>query len=258
MIRIQDIVFRYQDNGFAIDHISMQIRQGERVSIVGPNGSGKTTLMKIMLGVLKAPGEVRLVEKSLDEYTTKDRAKVMAYMPQFQALSYSLTVKEYVELGRYPHTEHFRGLSARDDQLVQEMMELMNLQHYANRSLDSLSGGERQRVFLAKALVQEPKILFLDEPITYLDLSQQLAMLKIVKEYCENKNISVVAIMHDLNLAMNFSHKIALLSQGKLADFGPPKQVLTPENVKNIFGINVNILDIPGSEAGFIIPDLTF
>ena len=258
MIHIRDVVFRYQTDDFSLKHISMDIHQGERVSIVGPNGSGKTTLMKVMLGILETTGKVRMVEKSLDEYTTKERARILSYMPQFQALSHSLTVREYVELGRYPHTERFRDLSPRDYQKVLEMMELTHLTSYADRPLESLSGGERQRVFLAKALVQDPKILFLDEPITYLDMSQQLAMLKIVKEYCENKNISVVAIMHDLNLALNFSHKIALLSQGSLVDYGPPKQVLTPKNIENIFGTRVSFIDIPGSEAAYIVPELTF
>lgn len=258
MIQIEDVIFRYQTDDFSIERISLNIRQGERVSIVGPNGSGKTTLMKIMLGILPAKGNIKLVGTSINEYTTKERAKVMAYMPQFQTLSHSLSVREYVELGRYPHTERFRGLTGHDHQKVQEIMDLTNISQYADRPIDYLSGGERQRVFLAKALVQEPKILFLDEPITFLDMSQQLAMLRIVKEYCENKNISVIAIMHDLNLALNFSHKIALLSEGSLADFGPPKQVLTSENIEKIFGLSVNFVDIPGDSSTFIIPDLTF
>ena len=258
MIQISDIVFRYEDDDFSLQDISLHIRQGERVSIVGPNGSGKTTLMRIMLGILHAPGQIRLVGKSLAEYSTKERARIMAYMPQFQSLAHSLSVREYVELGRYPHTERFRGLTPADHQLVAELMELTDVLRYADRPIDSLSGGERQRVYLAKALVQQPQILFLDEPITYLDMSQQLAMLKIVKEYCENKNISVVAIMHDLNLALNFSHKIALLSDGKLADFGHPKAVLSVENIRKHFAMDVKIVEIPGSQAGFIVPDLTF
>lgn len=258
MIQIEDVVFRYQADEFRIAGISLRIRQGERVSIVGPNGSGKTTLMKIMLGILPAKGVIKLVGQSIDEYTTKQRAQVMAYMPQFQALSHTLSVQEYVELGRYPHTERFRGLQPIDHAKVEEVMVLTDIAQYRDRPIEYLSGGERQRVFLAKALVQEPKVLFLDEPITFLDLNQQLSMLRIVKEYCENKNISVIAIMHDLNLAFNFSHKIALLSQGSLADFGEPKQVLTTENIEKIFGLNVNFVDNPRDGSTFIIPDLTF
>lgn len=258
MMHLENIQYRYRSDGFELRDIKLHIAPGEQISIVGPNGSGKTTLVKIMLGILKAKGEIRLVDKSLDEYTTKERARLLAYMPQYQALSYEMSVREYVELGRYPHTERFQGLTSSDHALVDKMLELTDAMSFANRSIQSLSGGERQRVFLAKALVQSPQILFLDEPITYLDLNQQLLMLRTVKEYCKNNNISVVAIMHDLNLALNFSDKVALMNAGELIDFGPPEMVLKPENIEKIFETNVQMLEVPSSKHSFIVPDLTF
>lgn len=219
-----------------LDGVTLEVGEGEMMSLVGPNGSGKTTLLKCINRILKPKRGTVLVEgKDAGRIKLQGLARLLAYVPQSAVHTFPSTVFDVVLLGRRPYITW--GVSPQDKEIVSQILSLMGLEGMALRQFNELSGGERQRVLIARALAQEPQVLLLDEPTSNLDLRHQLEVLDIVRSIVREKGITAVMAIHDLNLAARFSDKLAFLFKGKIYAAGEPAAVLTEENVRDVYGV---------------------
>lgn len=244
MLDIQNLSGGYGETTIA-HQINLAVRSGEWLSLIGANGSGKSTLLKLISRILTPQqGAVLLDGKAIHTQPASVVAQSLAILPQQQTIPEGLTVRQLVSLGRAPHQRWYQWeLSQEDGQIVQTAIAQTGVSEFCDRPVEQLSGGERQRVFLALALAQKPKILLLDEPTTYLDICYQLQLLELLKRL--NQQITIITVLHDMNLAARYSDRIALLHQGKLWAVGTPAEVLTPEHLAQTFGVEVTILSTP-------------
>jgi len=226
--------------------INFEVKSGQFLGILGPNGSGKTTLLKSISKVLKPKkGAILIDDKDIYEMKNLDLAKQMAVVPQSSPVSFDFTSLEVVLMGRNPHMTRFKMEGQSDLDIAKNAMKLTRTWEFADRPITELSGGERQRVIIARALTQEPKILLLDEPTTHLDISNQLEILDLIKQLSEEKNLLVVAVFHDFNLAARYCDSIILMKQGKIVDIGQADETLTSENVKKVFSVDTLVKKHP-------------
>jgi iron complex transport system ATP-binding protein len=226
----------------AIAHeINLAVQSGEWLSLIGANGSGKSTLLRLISRILSPQqGIVLLDGKSIHTQPASVVAQSLAILPQQQTLPEGLTVQQMVSLGRAPHQPWYQWeLSQTDRQIVQTAIAQTGVQEFCDRPVEQLSGGERQRVFLALALAQQPQVLLLDEPTTYLDIRHQLQLLELLKHL--NQQITIMTVLHDMNLAARYSDRIALLHRGRLWAIGKPAEVLTPEHLAATFEVEVKV-----------------
>lgn len=220
--------------------VSFALRNGEILAIVGANGAGKTTLLRALNGALPvSKGEILLEGKSLKAFSRREIARNISVVAQETETKFPVTVLEFVLAGRFAQGGVFGWETARDLQIAGDALQICDLGDYAARLMNELSGGERQRVVLARALATEAKILLLDEPTANLDLAHQALMFRLVRERCRKCESSAVIITHDLNLASEFADQILLLKRGKTIAKGVPAEVLTTENLREIFEIGV-------------------
>jgi iron complex transport system ATP-binding protein len=252
-IETSGVCFGYS-NGLALTDITFSIGAGEMVALIGPNGSGKTTLLKILLGIL-APnsGAVQLCNKPLASYAPKERAKVIAYVSQQPALSFPLTVAELVALGRYPYAAR-NGLADADRSAVEAALDHTDSKHLGQRNFNTLSGGEKQKVLIARALAQSSRILLLDEPTLHLDVYYQLQILTALKKRCAEEGITVITVLHDVNLAALFADKALLLSAGAVRAFGPVLDVLNETSIRDLLDVQMKALEDPQTGARYFVP----
>jgi iron complex transport system ATP-binding protein len=230
-----------------IHGIDLALQQGEWLSLVGANGSGKSTLLKLLSRILQPQkGTVILDGKAIHTQPAQVVAQKLAILPQQQTIPAGLTVRQLVSLGRSPHQPWWQWeLDGEDRQKVEEAIVETGIEQFSDRLVENLSGGERQRAFLALALAQAPQVLLLDEPTTYLDIHYQLQLLELLKHLNQQQKLSIVTVLHEVNLAARYSDRIAMLKQGRLWDIGTPANVLTPENLAQVFGVEVIILQTP-------------
>lgn len=239
MLEVMDLAFNY--NGVRVlDNIEARVTKGCILSIVGPNGAGKTTLLKCIARVIKADrGAVLIEERDTFHLPRKELAKLLGYVPQNIPAKFPMTVFETVLAGRRPY---LAWRPARQDlNRTAEIIAEMNLTDLAMRDMDQLSGGQAQKVLLARALVQETCYLLLDEPTSSLDLRHQLEVLELVANLAKNKRIGVMMAMHDLNLAARFSDEIMMLHRGRIFCSGPPREVITPANIREVYGVEAGV-----------------
>lgn len=230
-----------------IHGIDLALQQGEWLSLVGANGSGKSTLLKLLSRILQPQkGTVILDGKAIHSQPAQVVAQKLAILPQQQTIPAGLTVRQLVSLGRTPHQPWWQWeLDREDRQKVDQAIVETGIEQFSDRLVENLSGGERQRAFLALALAQAPQVLLLDEPTTYLDIHYQLQLLELLKQLNQQQKLSIVTVLHEVNLAARYSDRIAMLKQGSLWDIGTPAEVLTPENLAEVFGVEVIILQTP-------------
>jgi iron complex transport system ATP-binding protein len=225
-----------------LDRVSLTIAAGDFFVILGPNGSGKTTLMKLMCGILNTgPGRISIFGKDIRSYSHRFLARTIAYVPQGLEVSFPFTVQEAVLLGRTPHQNLLGVPRAVDLDAARRAMATTGVEHLADRRLDQLSGGERQRASIARALCQGPDIILLDEPTASLDLSHQLRLMDLMETLKQEKAVTVVMVSHDVNLAAMYADQLLLLSNGKIAELGPPADVLTPRNLEAAYGCRLMV-----------------
>ena len=219
-----------------LENVSFTVKEGDFVGIIGPNGSGKTTLLKSISRTLK-PYKGTIILDKTDVYSIKsmDLAKQMAIVPQESNIGFSFTALDIVLMGRNPHMKRFQMESESDLTIVRKAMNRTNTWHLADTPINELSGGEKQRVVIARALAQEPKVLLLDEPLTHLDMINQLEIMDLVKELCTKEHLIVLAVIHDLNLAARYCSSILLLKGATIFAAGAVENVLTSENIKSCF-----------------------
>lgn len=216
--------------------ISFSVQGGEFFIIIGPNGSGKTTLMKILTGLHRADsGGVLINGRSVADYRRSDLARKMAFVPQQVPLDFPFLVKDVVLFGRSPHLGTFGLESARDRKIALQAMEFTEVDHLSERRIDQLSGGERQRVFIARAICQEPEIMLLDEPTAALDISHQLKVMDLMEKMKLEKQITVLMVSHDVNLAAMYADTLLLINRGRIVESGPPATVLTYETLEEAY-----------------------
>ncbi len=217
--------------------ISATFASGALIGVIGPNGAGKSTLIRALVGLLPlVGGHVALDGESIATVRRDVLARAIAYLPQGQTLHWPLTVERLVALGRLPHLAPFSRIGDADHAAIERAMALADVKGFATRTATELSGGERARVLLARALAVDAPILIADEPLAALDPEHQLQVMGLLSGQAAAGRL-VIAVMHDLNVAMRFCHRLLLIADGRLADDGPPERVLTPENLRNVYKI---------------------
>ncbi|HEX2910610.1 MAG TPA: ABC transporter ATP-binding protein [Chloroflexia bacterium] len=241
-----------------LSKLSLEVQPGEILGIIGPNGCGKSTLIKTVSGVLKPKsGQVLLEGRDLLAMKADQRARVLAVVAQNPSLPAAFTAAEIVLMGRTPHLGAFQQEGPEDWRIVQEAMEAANCWEMAQRPVGELSGGERQRVLFALALAQQPRLLLLDEPTTYLDINYQVGVMDIALEWLQSApDRGALAVFHDLNLAAQYCKRLALLSTGQVVAFGNPNEVITEANIRRAYGASVIIAPHPLNNlpTTFILP----
>ena len=252
-LQIRQVSFSYF-NGLVLQDISLAIRGGEMVGLLGPNGSGKSTLIKLASGILKSKqGEIRLDGTSLKELSRMSIARQIAVVPQQFHVSFAFTAAEIVMLGRIPFLKPFAEESESDKRSVADALEMVGIGKLQERRFDELSGGERQKVILAMALAQEPKLLLLDEPTAHLDISHQIEILELVKKLNVERGLTVLAAIHDLNLASLYFNRLILLKEGRILADGAPAQVLTEQTINEVFAASVKVEPHPATGVPHIV-----
>jgi iron complex transport system ATP-binding protein len=222
--------------------VSLEVIEGEFLGIIGPNGSGKTTLLSLLSG-LKRPrsGAVQLGETPIERFNRREIARLLALVEQQAETTERITARQAVELGRTPYLGALSPWSAEDDAVVDHALAHVDMTHLAKRNWHTLSGGERQRLHIARALAQQPRILLLDEPTNHLDIGHQIGLLDLVRRQSQTNGLTVVAALHDLNHAAMFCDRIAVMDKGRLVALGAPRDVLTAERIRSVFGVDVEV-----------------
>ena len=228
-----------------VEAVNVTLAKGEWLSLVGANGSGKSTLLRLLSRILPAQaGAVLLNGKSIHKQPATEVARQMALLPQQQIVPEGLSVHQLVSLGRTPYQPWWQwDLDAESQEKVAMALAWTEIEAYRDRPVSELSGGERQRAFLSLALAQDPKILLLDEPTTFLDIHYQLQLLELLKRLNQQQGLSVVTVLHDINLAARYSDRIACLKQGRLWAIGSVADILVPQTIRDIFDVEADILE---------------
>jgi iron complex transport system ATP-binding protein len=237
-----------------IKDISLEINKGDFLGIIGPNGSGKTTLLRLMSRVLAAQkGDIFLEGRDIARMDLKQFCQKAAFVPQDTLINFSFSVREIVLMGRIPHLKRMQWETKRDLGIAQAALAMTDTLHLQEKMIDELSSGERQRVIIAKALAQEPSLLFLDEPTSHLDIGHQIQILDLLKKLNRQKGLTIVMVLHDLNLAGEYCNRIALLNQGMIFKQGSPAEVLTYQNIEAVYRTVVVVKDNPLSSRPYVI-----
>jgi iron complex transport system ATP-binding protein len=238
-----------------LEDVNLSVKGGDFVGILGPNGSGKTTLLKSISRILKPyKGTILLNEADIYSLKSVDVAKQLAVVPQETSIGFNFSALDIVLMGRNPHMKRFQMENEKDMAVARKVMNLTNIWHLAERPINELSGGEKQRVIIARALAQEPKILLLDEPLTHLDIMNQLEIMDLVKDLCMKEKLVVLAVFHDFNLAARYCNSAILLKDSKVFAAGSLTEVLTSENIKSVFNVDAIVKKHIVTNSLFVIP----
>ncbi len=249
-IRIRGLEFSYNSIP-ALKDVTIDIHESEIVAIVGPNGSGKSTLLKCIDRILKPQKGVILINgKDVKDFSQIEIARTVGYVPQSVKQFFPATVFEVVLMGRRPYLGW--RCSKRDIEKVFEVLKILNIENIAMRDFNELSGGQQQKVLIARALVQEPEILLLDEPTANLDIKHQLEVMEIVKRIVRMNGITAIIAIHDLNLASKYADRIVMMKDGKVFAIGSPEEVLTSANIESVYDVKVKIIRFNGKL--YVIP----
>ena len=229
-----------------VENLNLEIPKGKITTIIGANGCGKSTILKTIARILTAKsGDIYINSKNIKKQSTKEIAKNMAVLPQSPQAPNGLTVEELIAYGRFPHKSGFRSDKKEDKKIVDWALKATGIYEFKNRKIEDLSGGQRQRAWIAMALAQKTDILLLDEPTTYLDLAHQLEVLEVLDELNKKYNTTIVMVIHELNNAARFAHHMIGIKKGKICCEGTPKEVMTKENLRELFNIDSEIVEDP-------------
>ncbi len=247
ILSLKGVGFRYE-KVWALRQIDLGLEPGEIMGILGPNGSGKSTLLKIMDGLSKPQeGEILLNGLSLSSLRRSDIAKKIAMVVQESYFRFPFSVFEVVLMGRFPHLGRMQFEGEGDLEVAQRALKLTHTERLAKRSIDELSGGEKQRVLIARALTQEPEIILLDEPTSFLDLKYKGEIFKLITQLNREEGLSVVVVSHDLDLVAQYCHQVMMLKNGRQYIVGPPERVITAENIKEVYDCSVVVDQHPST-----------
>ncbi|QUI21786.1 ABC transporter ATP-binding protein [Vallitalea pronyensis] len=252
MINITKLHVQY-DKHVALQDVSFHIAEEKITTIIGPNGCGKSTLLKAMSKNLKyQKGRIEIGGKNLSHYSPKKLAKSLAILPQNPKVPADFTVHELVSFGRYPFISFGKRMKQKDYDMMAWALDKTDMTTMKGRMVSTLSGGERQRAWIAMALAQEPRILLLDEPTTYLDIAHQFDVLELIKSIQEKTGITIVMVLHDINQAARYSHDIVVMKKGAIVKQGSPKDIINEDTMEGVFRLKGNF--IKGSRYPHFIP----
>ena len=229
-------------NRHILHDISVSIPMGKITTLIGPNGCGKSTLLRSMIGYISSPSEcVTIFDKPLSSYSQNKLARQMAFLPQVPNMLKDMTVEELVYCGRYPYQNWWKNTAKEDREIVDNALSITKTDHLRHQLIPSLSGGERQRVWIAMALAQEPKLLVLDEPTTYLDINHQLEIMELLKRLNKEQGLTVLMVLHDLTQAIQYSDYMAAIKAGHLIAAGDTKDITLDSLFKEVFSVDVQV-----------------
>ncbi|MDT2829357.1 ABC transporter ATP-binding protein [Vagococcus carniphilus] len=245
ILEVKNISLSYQKDPI-VKELDVSFMKGKISVIIGPNGCGKSTLLKGISRLLKKEtGSIILNDTNMDELSNKEIAKQLAFLPQSATAPEDVTVRDVVELGRYPYRKVLQKVSQEEKIIVDEVLQQTVLFHLRDENINNLSGGQKQRVWIAMALAQKTEIILLDEPTTYLDLGHQIEVLNLLKELNETTGQTIIMVLHDLNLASRFSDYMIGMKNGRVVYEGVPTEMMTPTILKDLFGIEAYIGEDP-------------
>jgi len=245
LLAARHISFSYRTDAPVLRDVSISVAEKQIVVLIGPNGSGKSTLLRVLMGHVRAEGEVTWEGRAVAKWRPRELARAVAYLPQAPVYDPGMTVAETLRAGRTPYLGALGIESAEDVAVVQRVAGELGLLDLMRRPLDELSGGQRQLVFLGRALAQEPRALLLDEPGTFLDLRHQVDMWRRLRELA-GRGIAVIAASHDLQLSAGAADEMVLLDQGSIAARGSPEEVLKPELLTKVYGVAMERVERAG------------
>ncbi|GGC68582.1 ABC transporter ATP-binding protein [Hoyosella rhizosphaerae] len=252
MISVDNISVTLGRGAPLIRNVNLEVANGEWVTVIGPNGAGKSTLLHAINQHLPYSGTIQIDHRDTRTLSRRERAQLIATVPQSPTVPPGMAVGDYVLLGRTPYISPLRSETAHDVAIADDVMTVLDLQRFRNRVLSTLSGGERQRVFLARALAQQAPVLLLDEPTTALDIGHQQEVLDLVDELRIARGITVLSTMHDLSIAAEYAERMALIADGTFVAMGTPTEVLTTGNLSQFYGAHVQVYTHAGTPA--VIP----
>ena len=248
MIILNDLSFSYDNTPF-LQHVNLHIDKGCFCAVMGPNGSGKSTLLKLMVNLLTpAAGDIVVGGKSLHDYSQRDLAKMIAYVPQREDIIFEFSVYDTVMMGRNPYQSRWGSASADDDRLVCETLERTHLAHLKDRLLSQLSGGELQRTLIARAMVQQAPLMLLDEPLANLDIAHKFEIMDILAQLQRDTGTTLILILHDFPMALQYANNALLMQNGQICHYGSCREVLTSDIIKPTFHLDERfVIDTEGN-----------
>jgi len=253
-LRTEKVTLAY-DGAAVIEDLDVEVPAGKVTSVVGPNGCGKSTLLRSLARLMKPRGgAVYLDGDAIFSLPTREVARRLGLLPQSPAAPEGLTVRELAAQGRYPHQGLLRQWSKADERAVEKAMEVTGVWELADRPLDTLSGGQRQRAWISMTLAQETQTLLLDEPTTFLDMAHQIEVLQLLERLNREEGRTILMVLHDLNIASRYSHHMIALSGGRVFAAGPPGEVVTPEMLAEVFGVEADVVPDPRTGTSLCIP----
>lgn len=242
------------DNEVIIQNIDFTLNKGEITTIIGPNGSGKSTILKAMTRLVKyQKGNIYLDGKGILEYGNKQFARKIGVLPQCHIAPPDFKVKDLVSYGRLPYQGILKKQSEEDEKIIEWAMKATGVFHFREKSIQDCSGGEAQRVWIATVLAQQPEVMFLDEPTTYLDISHQLEMMKLLKKLNRTSNIGIVMVLHDINQALEVSDRIIIIKKGEKYADGSPQEVITSKMMKEVYEVDCEVVWLDGRKSPILV-----
>lgn len=243
-MHVHDLTKHY-DSSTVVDSVSFEIPKGKVTSFIGPNGAGKSTIMGIVSRLIERDGgDVVFEGRDISDWRSKDLAKKLAILTQTNAVQMKLTVRELVSFGRFPYSGS--RLNAEDERIVDQALGYMELEEFSDHFIDELSGGQRQRAFIAMVIAQDTDYILLDEPTNNLDIYHATNMMKIVRRLCDELGKTVVLVLHEINYAAFYSDYVCAFVNGRVAKFGTVDEVMTKENLHDIYRVDFEIMEIEG------------
>lgn len=245
MLQVKQVELAYESQQ-VLQQVHFSVCRGETFGIIGPNGSGKSSLLKLISGIeMPQRGEVTVDRKPVWQYSAKELSKMLAVLQQEALPSIGFSVRDVVEMGRFPY-QSWLGTEKTDTQyLIDDIMQRLGIDHFSTRNLAQLSGGERQRVALGKAMAQQPRLLLLDEPTTYLDIGYQVQMMDYIAEWKQADDLTVIAVLHDLNLAAQYCDRLLVLDEGRVIRIGVPEEIIQEVVIEQVYDIKPVVLNHP-------------
>lgn len=253
MLKTESLTLAY-DTIPVVAGMNLDVPAGQITALVGPNGCGKSTLLRGLARLLKPRGGTVLLDgKAIHSMPTKALARQLGILPQGPVAPEGLTVRELVAQGRYPHQRWFQQWSDEDERATQHALAMTHMTELADRPVDALSGGQRQRAWIAMTLAQETRIILLDEPTTFLDMSHQIEVMHLLRDL-NRDGCTIVLVVHDLNLAARYAHHLIAMCDGKVKVAGAPADVMTPAMLREVFGVQVDIVHDPRTGTPLCLP----